>query len=660
MNEIDRIKELRTLLKKYSYEYYTLDRPTIPDSEYDQLFRELENLESKHPEMDDPNSPTKRVGFEVLSEFTKITHDRPMLSLGDVFSYDELRDWSKKITDVYPNVEYCVEYKIDGLAMSLIYEDGLFKQAVTRGDGIVGEDVTSNVKTIISIPMSIPYKQRYDIRGEVYMPKTSFNRVNRERIAAGEEEFANPRNAAAGSIRQLDSRICASRGLDGFWYHVPDDINSSTHYDSLMYAKKLGFTVNETTTLFNNIEDVIKHIDETQKIRHDLPYEIDGMVIKVNSYEMQKQLGFTSRIPKWAIAYKFPAEEVRTKVEDIFITVGRTGKCTPNAKLTPVKVAGTTVGFATLHNEDNIKDKDIRIGDTVIVRKAGDIIPEVVRSIKENRDGSQIKYVFPTICPVCGGKLYRFEGEAAHFCINSECKARLVYSIAHFAERNAMNIDGLGENTVEAFIDAGLLNSFEDIYKLHNRREEILNLEKFGDKSYNNLVEAIENSKNNSIERLINGLGIRQVGEKASKILAARFENMDSFMNATIEELSDIKDIGPVTAQYIKEFFEESDNKEMINQLKIFGLNMNYINTKSSNNSVFDGKTVVLTGTLTNYTRPDATRILEDLGAKVSGSVSKKTDYVIYGVEAGSKLDKANELGVKTIDEDEFIRMLNE
>ena len=660
MDEKNRIIELRKLLKQYSYEYYTLDRPTIPDSEYDQLFRELENLEAKYPEMDDPNSPTKRVGYEILSEFTKITHDRPMLSLGDVFSYDELRQWSKKITDIYPNVEYCVEYKIDGLAMSLIYEDGLLKQAVTRGDGIVGEDVTSNVKTIISVPMSIPYKQRYDIRGEVYMPKTSFNRVNRERIANGEEEFANPRNAAAGSIRQLDSRICASRGLDGFWYHVPDDVNSDTHYGSLMYAKKLGFIVNETTALYNDIEDVIKHIDEVVAIRHDLPYEIDGMVIKVNNYELQRQLGFTSRIPKWAIAYKFPAEEVRTKVEDIFITVGRTGKCTPNAKLTPVRIAGTTVGYASLHNEDNIRDKDIRIGDTVIVRKAGDIIPEVVRSIKENRDGSQVKFDFPSVCPVCGGKLYRFEGEAAHFCINSECKARLVYSIAHFCERNAMDIDGLGENKVEAFINVGLINSFEDIYKLHNHREEILNIEKFGAKSFDNLIEAIENSKKNSLEKLINGLGIKQVGEKASKILAAHFMNMDNFMNASIEELSEINDIGPVTAKYIREFFLEPSNMEMINQLKIFGLNMDYINTRSDSGSPFENKTVVLTGTMEKYSRNEASKMLEDLGAKVASSVSKKTDYVIYGVDAGSKLTKANELGVKTINEEEFLQMLNQ
>ncbi len=658
MDEKQRILELRSLLKRYSYEYYTLDKPTIPDSEYDQLFRELEDLEKKHPEMDDPDSVTKRVGFEILSEFKKITHERPMLSLGDVFSYDELRDWSSKITDVYGPVEYCAEYKIDGLAMSLIYEDGRFVQAVTRGDGITGEDVTSNVRTIHSIPMSIPYRQRYDIRGEIYMPKSSFNRLNRERIANGEEEFANPRNAAAGSIRQLDSRICASRGLDGFWYHVPDDVNSETHYGSLEYARRLGFVVNENTKLFSDIEEVIGYIEETAKIRHDLPYEIDGMVIKVNSYDLQRRLGFTSRIPKWAIAYKFPAEEVRTKVEDIFITVGRTGKCTPNAKLTPVKVAGTTVGFATLHNEDNIRDKDIRIGDTVIVRKAGDIIPEVVRAIKEDRNGTQMPFVFPETCPVCGGRLYRFEDEAAHYCVNSECKARLVYSIAHFTERNAMNIDGLGEKRVEAFLNEGLLNSFEDIYKLHNRKDEILQMEKFGLKSYDNLIEAIENSKQNSLERLINGLGIRQVGEKAAKVLAAYFRDMEHFMNASVEELSEIRDIGPVTAEYIREFFNEASNVEMIEQLRMLGVNMNYIDNTVSNDSVFKDKTVVLTGTLEKYSRNEATALLENLGARVSGSVSGKTDYVIYGTEAGSKLDKARKLGITTLNEEEFEKLL--
>ena len=658
MDEKQRILELRNLLKRYAYEYYTLDMPSVPDSEYDRLFRELEELEKKHPEMADPNSVTQRVGFEILSEFKKVTHERPMLSLGDVFSYDELREWAKKITDVYGQVEFCAEYKIDGLAMSLIYEDGLFKQAVTRGDGITGEDVSSNVRTIQSIPMAIPYKQRYDIRGEVYMPKSSFQRVNRERKANNEEEFANPRNAAAGSIRQLDSRICASRGLDGFWYHVPDDVNSDTHYGSLQYAKQLGFIVNETTSLFNDIEEVISFIEETAKIRHDLPYEIDGMVIKVNSYALQKELGFTSRIPKWAIAYKFPAEEVVTKLEDIFITVGRTGKCTPNARLTPVKVAGTTVSFATLHNEDNIADKDIRIGDSVVVRKAGDIIPEVVKAIKEKRDGSQLPFEFPEFCPVCGGRLYRFEDEAAHYCVNSECKARLVYSIAHFTERNAMNIDGFGEKRVEAFLNNGLISSFEDIYKLHNRKDEILQMEKFGEKSFDNLIEAIENSKNNSLERLINGLGIRQVGEKASKILSARFKTMDAFMNASLEELSAIKDIGPITAEYIVDYFKEEDNREMIAQLKLLGVKMEYLDQSVDSDSLFRDKTVVLTGTLENYSRNEAAALLENLGAHVASSVSKKTDFVIYGAEAGSKLDKARSLGVTTLSEAEFENML--
>ena len=658
MNDKDRILQLRKILKQYSYEYYTLDRPSVPDSEYDVLFHELLALEEKYPEMYDPDSITQKVGGQVLSEFKKINHEKPMLSLGDVFSYEELREWSKKITDIYPDVQYCAEYKIDGLAMSLTYEDGLFKQAVTRGDGLTGEDVSNNVRTIISVPMSIPYKQRYEIRGEVYMPKVSFNRVNRERRNNGEEEFANPRNAAAGSIRQLDSKICASRGLDGFWYHVPDDVNCKSHYDSLMYARKLGFIVNENTKLCKNIDEVIEYIEETVKIRHELPYEIDGMVIKVNSYEIQNELGFTSRIPKWAIAYKFPAEEVVTRVEDIFITVGRTGKCTPNARLTPVKIAGTTVSFATLHNEDNIKDKDIRIGDDVVVRKAGDIIPEVVRSLKERRTNNLEQYHFPEVCPVCGGKIYRYEDEAAHYCVNSECKARLVYSISHFTERNAMNIDGLGEKRVEAFLNAGLINSFEDIYKLSEKKDEILSLEKFGLKSYENLIEAIEKSKANSLERLIYGLGIRQVGEKAGKILAAHYRTMDNLMNASVESLSEIKDIGPVTAEYIKEFFDELGNKEMIEQLEILGVNMEYIDNTVENDSVFKDKTVVVTGTLDKYSRNQITELLENLGAHVAGSVSKKTDYVIYGKEAGSKLTKAQELNITTLDEEEFGKLL--
>ena len=658
MDEKKRLAQLRELLTKYNYEYHVLDKPTIPDAEYDHLFRELQDLESKYPELDDPASPTKRVGYEVLDEFHKVTHDKPMLSLGNVFNHDELVEWAKKIEDEIGKVEYAVEYKIDGLAMSLIYENGLFKQAVTRGDGVVGEDVTSNVKTIKSIPMKIPYKDRYDIRGEVYMPKDAFEKCNEIRRKDGEEEFANPRNAAAGSIRQLDSRIAAKRGLNAFWYHVPNDLSAKSHTESLNNAISLGFRVNDTIRVYSNIEDVWKRIEETTEIRNNLPYEIDGMVIKVNSYAMQEKLGFTSRIPKWAIAYKFPAEEVRTIVEDIFITVGRTGKCTPNAKFKPVKVQGTTISYATLHNEDYINDKDIRIGDTIIVRKAGDIIPEVVRSVKENRTGKQKKFIFPSTCPVCSGKLVRYEDEAAHFCINSDCPARLVFGIAHFGERDAMNIDGLGEKKVEAFFNAGILSSFEDIYKLHSKKDTILNIEKFGQKSFDNLIEAIENSKSNSLEKLLFGLGIRQVGEKAAKVLASNFKTMDNLMNANIDDLSKIKDIGPITAQGIYDFFQDQNNKRIINDLKLFGVNMKYIDTSINSNSEFKDKTVVLTGTLSIYTRNEATKLLEDLGAHVAGSVSKKTDYVIYGQEAGSKLTKAQELGVKTLSEEEFKKML--
>lgn len=658
MDDKTRIKDLRELITKYNYEYHVLDKPTILDSEYDQLFKELKDLEAKHPELYDPASPTNKVGYSVLDSFNKVTHSLPMLSLDDVFSYDELRQWSKKITDVYHNVSYCVEYKIDGLAMSLIYENGLLKQAVTRGDGLVGEDVTNNVKTIKSIPLKINYKQHYDIRGEIYMPKSAFYKLNEKRRENGEEEFANPRNAAAGSIRQLDSRIAASRGLNGFWYHVPNDVNADNHYDSLMYAKKLGFRVNDTIRLYDNIEDVIKHIEETSLIRDQLPYEIDGMVIKVNSYALQKELGFTSRVPKWAIAYKFPAEEVRTKVLDIFVTVGRTGKCTPNAKFLPVKCAGTTIAFATLHNEDYIKEKDIRINDTIIVRKAGDIIPEVVSSIKENRDKSQVPYVFPNTCPICGGKLYRFKDEADYYCINSDCPARLIFGIAHFASRDAMNIDGLGEKKVEAFYRHGILKGIEDIYKLYSKKDLILSIDKFGLKSFDNLIAAIEKSKNNSLEKLLYGLGIRQVGEKGAKILASHFKTMDNLLKADVEELSNIKDIGSITSCGIVDYFKDENNKKMLNELKMFGLNMSYIDNLNVSDSLFKNKTVVLTGTLNIYTRKQASDLLENLGAHCASSVSKKTDYVIYGENAGSKLNKAKELGVPTISEEEFINML--
>ncbi len=655
----NRIKELRQLITRYNYEYHVLDNPTIPDSEFDRLFRELIDLENKHPELYDPSSPTQKLGHAILDSFSKVVHEKAMLSLGNVFSYEELREWANKIEREYGQVEYCVEYKIDGLAMTLIYEDGLFTMAATRGDGVTGEDVTNNVKTIKSVPMSIPYKQRYEIRGEVYMPKKAFVALNLQRQENGETLFANPRNAAAGSIRQLDSRIAASRGLDAFWYHVPDDVNADNHYDSLVYAKKLGFKVNDGIKKYTSIEDVINWIKEVSEFRHDLPYEIDGMVIKVNSYATQKALGFTSRTPKWAIAYKFPPEEAITKIEDIFVTVGRTGKCTPNAKFKSVFLAGTTVSYATLHNEDFIKDKDIRIGDEVVVRKAGEIIPEVVRSLHERRDGSQKEYIFPSFCPVCGSRIYRLENEAAHYCINNDCSARLVEGIAHFASRDAMNIDGLGVKKVELFYHAKLLNSFEDIYHLAEHKDELLSLNKFGLKSYENLITAIENSKANSLERLIYSLGIRQVGEKASKILASEYLNMDKLMQADRESLSAIKDIGPITAEAIVDFFSEEQNIKMIEAFKEAGINMNYLGTKTDSESLFNHKTVVLTGTLSSYTRSEAKKILEDLGANVAGSVSKNTDFVIFGQEAGSKLDKARSLNITCIDEEKFKEMLN-
>lgn len=653
----ERIEELRNLLNKYNYEYHVLDQPTVTDAEYDQVMRELMNLEKQFPEYNDPLSPTQRIGGTVLDEFTKITHKRKMMSLGNVFNEEELKAWAKRIEDEVGKVEYCAECKIDGLAMSIEYQNGNFSQAVTRGDGEVGEDVTFNVKTIKSIPMTINYPNEIEVRGEVYMPKASFEILNEAKREKGEQEFANPRNAAAGSIRQLDSKVAASRKLDAFWYHLPDGetYGVKTHYESLMWLKELGFKVNENTTLFTNIDEVWKFIEKMTIERNNLPYEIDGIVVKVNSFEAQDQLGFTVKVPKWAIAYKFPAEEVVTTLEDIFITVGRTGKATPNAKLTPVRLAGTTVSAATLHNEDMIKLKDVRIGDTVVVRKAGDIIPEVVRSIVEKRDGTQVPFHFPEMCPDCGMPLHRFEDEAAHYCVNSDCPARVVNSIAHFASRDAMNIDGLGEKKVEQFHKAGWLNKVNDIFKLKDYRAEILEMDKFGEKSYENLVEAIEACKSNGLDKLLFGLGIRQVGSKAARILAARFGTIDNLMNATCEELQMIDDIGGITADAIVTYFRDESNQQLLQSLKEAGVDMTY-EMEEKVDSYFSGKTVVLTGSLQQFSRNEAQALLEKMGATVTGSVSKKTSLVVYGEEAGSKLDKARTLGVATMSEEEFMR----
>ena len=660
MNKKERIDQLRKQLNQYGYEYYVLDTPTVSDFEYDALMNELIQLEQENPEYQDANSPTNRVGGMILDSFERVTHIRPMLSLSNAYSKEDLFSFDQKIKAVVSEYDYVVELKIDGLAMSLHYDQGDFIQGVTRGDGVVGEDVSENVRTVRSIPMKIDYLGDLELRGEIFMPKKSFQELNRQKEENGEELFANPRNAAAGSIRQLDSKVAASRKLDAFWYHLPDAerYGLTTHYDCLAWLKELGFKVNPYTKKFKTIDEIWNFIEEIGIQRNNLPYEIDGMVVKVNQLAIQKQLGFTAKSPKWAIAYKFPAQEETTILKNIFLTVGRTGRITPNAELVPVKLAGSTVGFAQLHNEDIIKEKDIQINDTVVIRKAGDIIPEVVRSIKEKRDGTQIPYIFPTICPVCGGPLVRLEGEANHYCVNNDCPARVVEAIAHFASRDAMEIEGLGVKRVEQFHQLGYLNSLEDIYTLEQHQQELVELSGFGQRSYNNLMAAINHSKQNGLDKLLVGLGIRQVGSKAGKILADTYLSMEAIQEASVEDLTNIKDIGEITAISIRAFFDNPSNQRMLEKLQAAGVNfaMEKREVKESN---FTGKTIVLTGSLTHYERKEATELLESLGAKVTSSVTSKTDLVIYGEKAGSKLEKANQLGIATMDEATFVEEVN-
>ena len=655
-----RILELRSILDRLAYEYYVLDQPSKSDQEYDRYYQELVALEDEFPQYRDPNSITQRVGGVVLDAFTKVEHKRTMLSLGNAFNLEDLHAFDERVREVVPNARYVVELKIDGLAMSLIYRDGRFVQALTRGDGVVGEDVTHNVKTIPSIPMHIPLQGEVEVRGEVYMPNASFQMLNEEREKNGEELFANPRNAAAGSIRQLDSSVAAKRKLDAFWYYFVNaqeyDIHS--HEEALQKMSEMHLRVNPLRKVCERIDEVWQFIEEITEQRNDLPYAIDGMVIKVDDLDAQNRLGSTVKVPRWAIAYKFPAEEVITKLLDIVVTVGRTGRITPNAVLEPVRVAGTTVSAAQLHNEDMIKEKDIRIHDDVVVRKAGDIIPEVVRPLLERRNDTQAVYHFPTHCPICGSELVRFPEEAAHYCINQDCPARVVESMIHFASRDAMDIDTLGDKKVEFFHKQGFLNTIEDIYCLKEHRQELIDLEGFKEKSVDKLLDAIEDSKQNPLEDLIYGLGIRQVGKKAAKVLAKHFLSMDALMAANEEELVAIKDIGQITAESITAFFHAPKNMELIAHLKGYGLRMD-TEAEQIQESSFSGKTIVLTGTLTQMTRNDAKALLESLGANVSGSVSKKTDLVIYGEAAGSKLTKANSLGVMTMDEDTFMKEVN-
>lgn len=656
----ERILELREILKRLSKEYYELDAPSVSDQEYDRYMQELMELESQYPEMADPDSPTQKVGGEVLEEFTKVAHTTRMISLANAFNYEDLVSFDERVRKVLPSATYHVELKMDGLAMSLHYVNHELAQAVTRGDGNIGEDVTHNVKTIASLPKRIEYPGELEVRGEVIMPKDVFEKLNEERKQKGEDVFANPRNAAAGSIRQLDSNIARQRKLDAYWYFLMDPIKVGCHTQSeaLAFLDENHIKTNPIRKVCKNIDEVWTFIEEMTEKRQSLPYDIDGIVIKVNEMDAWNEIGETVKYPKWAIAYKFPAEEVITRLKDIKITVGRTGKITPNAVLEPVRVAGSLVSAATLHNEDMIKNKDVRVNDFVVIRKAGDIIPEVVRSLPERREEHSEAYVFPTLCPVCGSQLVRYPDEAAHYCINQDCPARVSESIIHFASREAMDIDTLGSKRVEFFCEQGLLKSVEDIYHLKDQRETLMNLEGFQEKSVDKLLEAIEASKSNPLEDLIFGLGIRQVGKKAAKILAHHFKNMSVFMSATKEELTAIRDIGEVTAISILDYFQNESNVRMIEHLRDLGCRMDS-DQQEITQSLFTGKTVVLTGSLSLFTRDEAKEVLERLGANVTGSVSKKTDLVIFGENAGSKLEKALQLNIQTMDEKTFLEEVN-
>ena len=656
----ERIDEIRALLEKYNYEYYVLDNPSVSDAEYDRLMQELIMLENEHPEYQSPLSPSQRVGGIVQDKFKEITHKRMMLSLANAFNEDDLRDFDKKVREItgLDKVTYMAEMKIDGLGMSLVYHGNL-EYAATRGNGTTGEDVTANVITIKSIPSRINLPDDFEIRGEVFMPKKSLERLNKEREEAGEPLFANARNAAAGSIRQLDSSIAASRGLDAFWYYFVNasDFGIRYHSEALKMADSLGFKTNPERRLCSGIEEVLKYIDEYTEKRPTLPYDIDGIVIKVDDMALYDKLGYTAKTPRWAIAYKFPPEEVVTKLEDIIFTVGRTGKITPNAVLTPVRVAGSVVQRATLHNEDFIVEKDLKVGDYVVIRKAGDVIPEVVRPVKERRTGMEIPFQMINNCPVCGLPLIR--KDAMHFCVNPHCDARQIESIIHFSSREAMDIEGLGERVAEQFFNQGFFRKVSEIYTLFEHRDEIISLDGWQSKSVDNLIQAIENSKANSLERVLFGLGIKEVGVKMAKTLARKYQNIDNLIAASEEELLEIDDVGPVVARSIVNFFAEERNIETINALKAQNVNFNYLgSTVSAADSYFSGKTVVLTGTLSSYGRKEATELLENLGAKVTGSVSKATDVVIAGVEAGSKLDKAQALGITVLNEDEFLALI--
>ena len=654
----ERYDELIKLIEKANYDYYTLDNPTVTDREYDNWMSELLDIEERYPEIKRKDSPSEKIGGEVISEFKKVEHKIGMFSISDVFNESEIVAFDERIRKEVPNPSYVCELKIDGLAVSLQYEKGILKRAATRGNGLVGEDITHNVKTIGTIPLRLNKPVDIEVRGEIYMPLKAFNELNEKRLINGEPIFQNPRNAAAGSIRQLDSSVAKSRKLDAFLYHVPET-DKKTHYEALMELKELGFIVNPNIRLVKNIDEILDYINEWTARRGELPYDIDGIVIKVNDIHMQRELGFTAKYPRWVIAYKFPAEDVKTRLTDIVCTVGRTGQITPNAVFDPVKVMGSTIRRATLHNGDYINSKNLKIGDNIFVHKAGDVIPEVVGPCLEDRTGNEREFVMPDKCPICGASLVLTESGIDLKCPNDLCPARNIESLIHFCDRKAMNIEGLGERIIEDFYNMKFITSIIDIYNIKDRKEELIELEGFGDKSVNKLLDNIEKSKQNSLEKLLFAIGISGIGEKNAKILAKKFMNIDNLMNASLEDLTNISDVGPILANSIYNFFRNEDNIKLINDLKNIGMNMNYLGAQIKENEELLNKRIVVTGTLKKYTRDEIQNLIELNGGLWSTSVTKKTYAVIVGENPGSKYDKAKELNIPIWTEEDFDKVIN-
>ena len=656
----EEISKLVSLLNKYSYDYYVEDNPQISDTEYDTLYKQLEKLEENHPEYILENSPTQRVGDRVLDEFEKITHKVPMLSLSNTFSTKDLRDFDARISKLVPDhsVEYICELKIDGLAISIKYENGKLVSAATRGDGSIGEDVTENIKTIFSIPKVLKDNRTFEVRGEVYLPRKSFELLNSERESNNEVLFANPRNAAAGSLRQLDSKITAKRRLSAFIYSIVGDESIVSQENALNTAKEYNLPVNPNFKLCKNIDEVIDYINYWTENKKNLPYDIDGIVIKVNSYSTQEEVGYTQKSPRWATAYKFPEEELATKLLDVELSVGRTGIITPVAILDPIVISGSTVSKASLHNKDIIDELDIHIGDMVVVKKAGEIIPKVVRVIRELRTEGSTKYTMPNTCPSCGQQTYTKENNPFTRCKNPDCPDQNIRRIIHFASRDALNIEGLGDKVVTTLYEKGIIAHTIDLFSLE--REKLISLDRMGEKSVDNLLNAIENSKQNSLDKVIFALGILNVGKKAGKILAEKYLNLTNLMNATLDELVNLDDVGQITAESILDYLSDENNIKFINDLIKVGMNPQYEVQEVNTDNIFAGKTVVLTGKLVELTRNEAKEYLEKYGAKVTGSVTSKTDLVIAGEKAGSKLAKAEQLGIRVINEEEFANMVRE